>query len=125
MTSTRTIDFPAAWGTGDPVPGEAFHFSKGRLHIFGCLLDDGANLFALVYPGGHRFARTAFAIDWGIEESYGPAPRSRDLATINAIWREHIDLMVDAVKDADREMVAAGLPTGREMARRLRREGWS
>jgi hypothetical protein len=119
----RVVDFPSAWGTGTPV--DHFCVSKGELRIFGVLLDDGSNLFALIYPGGQRFARTAHVIDWGIEEAHGPAPRSRDLARVNAAWRDVVLAgMIDAGKLADDAMVAAGLPRGRDHARLLRREGW-
>lgn len=121
---TRVVDFPDGWGTADPVPSQALVLSKGPLTIFGCLLEDGTNLFALVYPGGQRFARTAFAIDWGIEESYGPPPRRRHLAAVNATWRDIVTQMVEAGKAADADMVAAGLPRGRDLARELRRQGW-
>jgi hypothetical protein len=117
------IDFPDGWGSAPPVD-QRVH-TKGDLVLFGCLLEDGSNLFALIYPGGYRFARTAHAIDWGIQEVYGPPPRRRDAARVNATWRDTVLAeMIAAGKAADAVYRAAGLPPAREVARRLRAEGW-
>lgn len=120
MSDPRTIDFPSDWGTADPVDHRAGTLDGG-LYVFGVLLDDGANLFALIYRGGHRFVRTAYQIDWGVEERYGPPPRRRDLARVNAAWRGLVDEIIAAGKAADADMAAQGLPPARETARAWRR----
>jgi hypothetical protein len=102
------------------------HYAGTRdrdLFVFACLLEDGSNLFALIYPGGQRFVRTAHQIDWGIEERYEPPPRPRDLPRVNRLWRELVDEMVAAGKAADADMAALGLPSAAEQARSWRRRG--
>jgi hypothetical protein len=114
----RVIDFPDGWGTGKPidhiqgiVPGT--RDPKG-VYVFGTLLDDGSNLFALVYPGGHRFARTAASLRWGIEERLGPDPEPAFQQIVAEQWQAIINLMVDAGHQTDVDLRAMGLPSSRK-----------
>jgi hypothetical protein len=103
----RLVDFPHEWGTGEPI--EHVAYKKDDLRIFGVLLDDGSNLFTLIYPGGERFVRTAADNDWGIEERYqGKPPRPRDLAVVNREWRTIIDMIVTAGRRVSSEMLEMG-----------------
>lgn len=112
---TRVIDFPHEWATSTPIDNISFRHDADGLRIFGVLLEDGSNLWVLVYPGGHRFARTAHMIDWGIEERYGgKPPRGRDLRRVNEEWRRVLDMMISAGEQTDADMRAMGLPTSRK-----------
>lgn len=78
----REIDFPTDWVTADPIPGEhiAMQTEEG-IYLIGLCLQDGANLWALIYDGGCRFARTtALVIGTGMEYRDEGEPSSPEIA---------------------------------------------
>lgn len=118
----RVIDFPDHWATGEPVDHIAYTSPCGKMCLFGVMLDDGSNLWALAFPGGHRLARTADAIDWGIEERFYGAPGPELADPVKAAWRDHINLMREAGRGSDRVLQALGMPTVKDI-RRSRHDG--
>lgn len=110
--SRRVVDFPDGWGTGAPVDEVAF--VNGDMRIFGLLLDDGSNLFALIYPGGQRFVRAAAQADYALEEAFtGDPPSAGDLPAVDAQWRQILSMMIEAGRKTDAALEANGLPTRR------------
>lgn len=96
----RTVDFPDGWGTAAPV--DTLIYSKGDLHIAGLLLDDGSNLFALIYPGGQRFVRAAPVADYALEEAFtGDPPSAEDKSAVEEEWRVLLSMMIDAGRAVD------------------------
>ncbi len=110
----RTVSFPDGWGSGVPLETLGGEIGPG-VHVAAVLLDDGSNLFALIYPGGARFARTADAIDWGIEERYdGLPPKDGEKALVNTYWRGVLDQIEKAGRMVDDAYEAEGLPPYRK-----------
>lgn len=96
----RRVEFPDGWGTATPV--DTIHYSKDDLHIAGVLLEDGSNLFALIYPGGQRFVRAAPVADYALEEAFtGEPPSVEDKAAVDGEWRQILAMMIDAGREVD------------------------
>lgn len=109
---TRTIDFPCEWATGAPIDSQTFRNpDHPGVTLFGTILDDGANLWVLVYPGGQRFARCAGQTGWSLEERFeGSSPAPKDAATVDWLWSTLIGISVDAGRGTRR--LAAALEAG-------------
>jgi hypothetical protein len=115
----RVVDFPDEWGTAPPIDALGGPLDCNKNVALGALLlADGSNLFALVYPGGARFARTAWMIDWGIEERYtGEPPAPADAVDVDEQWRAILKQMRDSGAAVDEQYEAAGLPPDRSKRR--------
>jgi hypothetical protein len=74
----RQIAFPDEWA-GTPIDQRMYN-AKGRddVIVFSVLLKSGANMHALVFPDGHRFARVAPETNWALEERYHGDPHPGD-----------------------------------------------
>jgi hypothetical protein len=83
----REIDFPPEWVTGDPIQHDAYYPVAGRtdIHLVGVLLDDGANLWTLIYPGGTRFLRTD-GTDLSVKEREVGPPDFMDRRAVDEAW---------------------------------------
>jgi hypothetical protein len=104
----RVVSFPDEWGTA--APADQGSWSRGDMTIAGVLLRDGSNLFALIYPEGARFARAAPATEFSIEERFDGEPPSAETADeVAEVWREVIDMMIQAGHEVAAEMQAEGL----------------
>ncbi len=118
MSAKRVVDFPDAWGSAPPIESLNGKVSAG-VYLAGVLLEDGSNLWALIYPGGARFVRTAAAIDWGIEERYtGTPPREDDAATVNETWALVVGQVLESGATVDQQYADAGLPPYRKPRRK-------
>lgn len=82
----REIEFPPEWVTGAVISHQAYA-CEGQIVLFGVLLDDGANLWALAYPGGHRFMRAdAGSLDVLTREIGAPEDEIRE--AVENCWIE-------------------------------------
>lgn len=103
----RVIDFPPEW-SGEPLCEAAF-FEQDDLQLFGVAVRDGlgreANLWAIIYPGGHRFARVAEVTGWALEERYGGDPPGEEhREKVDRLWREHLEVMTRVNRAAADEL---------------------
>jgi hypothetical protein len=102
---TRTIDFPSEWATARPIDTQTYGNEDSSVVLFGCLLRDGSNIFVLVYPGGHRFARVAKYTNWALEERLeGDPPAAEHQALVRRLWRIAIDAVIYAGKATRAEL---------------------
>lgn len=97
----RTIDFPDEWGTGAPVDQATFKSPDSEIMIASVLLDDGSGLWALIFEGGHRFARTSGYTGWAIEERFHGDPTDAEAEEVSAMWKTVIALMIRAGHETD------------------------
>lgn len=100
----RVIDFPDAWATGKPIDQMFMSNPSGTITIGTILLDDGSGLWALVFKGGHRFARTAACTGWAIEERFDGDPEPDEAEEVNSTWRDVLQQMIRAGREVD-EMI--------------------
>jgi hypothetical protein len=99
----RTIDFPSEWGTGVPADQETLRHPDG-LVIASVLLDDGSGLWALIFKGGHRFARTSQYTGWAIEERFHGDPQPDEAEAVNEAWRLVLGSMIRAGHEVAAEL---------------------
>jgi hypothetical protein len=102
----RQIAFPDEWA-GTPIDQRMYN-AKGRddVIVFSVLLKSGANMHALVFPDGHRFARVAPETNWALEERYHGDPHPGDCSVVNKTWRVVITGMVAAGRKTRAELAA-------------------
>lgn len=84
------VDFPPDWyASGKPLDTRAYQYEDGPLYVFTTYLSDDTSLYALLYPGGQRFARVRRATNWAVEERYsGRPPREHDRAEVGRAWND-------------------------------------
>lgn len=97
----RIIDFPDEWGTGKPVAREVLESDDGKIVIATILLNDGSGLWALIFEGGHRFARTSMYTRWAIEERFHGDPTEDEADAVNEAWRGVLQSMIRAGHEVD------------------------
>lgn len=104
-TLSFSIAWPREWMTADPFvvqPLGLVELSRRQKGlVLTALLRDGTSLWAVVYPGGQRLARTTESTDWAVEERFtGDPPRRRDREKVEDAWRRVIESMVSGIRAA-------------------------
>lgn len=110
MSRWRVIGVPEEWKTAPPLATREpltgrFDCDSAPLSVSAVLLEDGSNIYALLFPGGQRLARTTADTDWAIEERFvGQPPKPQHTDTVDRVWRMTFDAMRAAAADARAEL---------------------
>jgi hypothetical protein len=94
------IEPPSEWMTAETADGLILapkgHLGLPTMYLAGIVLDDGSIVMTLLYPGGKRYARVSPHTDWALEERpEGQPPAEKDRETINKVWREWLQTLIN------------------------------